>query len=247
MPADTESADALWLTLEELCARIGMSVRNVRFYTSRGLVQPPIRQGRQGFYSADHVARLELVSELQSHGFTLAAIEKYVASIPAAASPEDVALHRAMLAPWSADLPVEMTRSELAERTGRDISDTDLRTLSALGIVTGSSDPYRVATSQLSVGLNLLELGFPTEAAVAAGQVYLRHGRQMATELNEIFKTLVWPAYKQNPSAEEAEKLQRIVERLKPLSIASLVSAYETAIDDQKRAKVTERGGLPPL
>ena len=49
----------------------------------RGLVPPPIRRGRSGYYSADHVARLELVQELQSHGFTLAAIEKYVAGIPA--------------------------------------------------------------------------------------------------------------------------------------------------------------------
>ena len=83
-----------------------MSVRNVRFYTSRGLVPPPIRRGRSGFYSADHVARLELVQDLQSHGFTLAAIEKYVAGIPASATPEDIALHRTMLAPWQAEPPV---------------------------------------------------------------------------------------------------------------------------------------------
>ena len=87
------------LTLDELTARVGMSVRNIRFYTTRGLVPPPIRRGRSGYYTADHVARLELVQELQSHGFTLAAIEKYVAGIPADATPEDIALHRTMLAP----------------------------------------------------------------------------------------------------------------------------------------------------
>ena len=54
-----------WLSLAELTERVGMSVRNVRFYTSRGLVPPPIRRGRSGFYSADHVARLELVQDLQ--------------------------------------------------------------------------------------------------------------------------------------------------------------------------------------
>src|SRR3546814_3082662 len=82
------------LTLEELTNRVGMSVRNVRFYTTKGLVPPPIRRGRSGYYSSDHVARLELVQELQAHGFTLSAIEKYVAGIPADASPEDIALHR---------------------------------------------------------------------------------------------------------------------------------------------------------
>ena len=61
------------LTLDELTNRVGLSVRNIRFYTTKGLVPPPIRRGRSGYYSADHVARLELVQELQSHGFTLSA------------------------------------------------------------------------------------------------------------------------------------------------------------------------------
>ena len=55
-----EAPDDL-LTLDELCERVGMSVRNVRFYTSRGLVPPPIRKGRSGYYSRLHVGRLELV------------------------------------------------------------------------------------------------------------------------------------------------------------------------------------------
>ena len=68
----------------------------------------PIRRGRSGYYTADHVARLELVQELQSHGFTLSAIEKYVARIPDDASPETIALHRTLLAPWMAELPETM-------------------------------------------------------------------------------------------------------------------------------------------
>ena len=43
--------DEKLLTLDELCERVGMSVRNVRFYTSRGLVPPPIRKGRSGYYT----------------------------------------------------------------------------------------------------------------------------------------------------------------------------------------------------
>ena len=68
------------MTLDELAARVDLSVRNIRFYTTRGLVPPPLRRGRSGYYTADHVARLELVRELQAHGFTLAAIEKYEAN-----------------------------------------------------------------------------------------------------------------------------------------------------------------------
>jgi len=233
------------LTLDELTNRVGMSVRNIRFYTTKGLVPPPIRRGRSGYYSSDHVSRLELVQELQGHGFTLSAIEKYVAGIPADATPEDIALHRTMLAPWQADLPVEMSRSELDKRTGRDLTDDELATLAALGIVlrTGRGR-YEVAVSQLSVGLGLLDLGFPTEAAIAAADVYAEHGRQIAKELNELFRTMVWPVYKE--SGASADKLREVVERLKPLSIASLVSAYESAMDETRREAVEQRSRRSP-
>jgi DNA-binding transcriptional MerR regulator len=228
------------LTLDELTTRVGMSVRNIRFYTTKGLVPPPIRRGRSGYYSPDHVARLELVQELQSHGFTLSAIEKYLAGIPADATPEDIALHRTMLAPWQADLPVEMSRAELDKRTGRRLSDDDLATLSALGIVFRTKrGRYEVALSQLSVGLGLLDVGFPMEAALAAADVYAEHGRQIAKELNELFRTMVWPVYKE--SGASPERLREVVERLKPLSVASLVSAYEAAMDETRRENIAAR------
>ncbi len=173
-----ESAREL-LTLEELTNRVGLSVRNIRFYTTKGLVPPPLRRGRSGYYSPDHVARLELVQELQTHGFTLSAIERYLSRIPTDASPEDITLHRTMLAPWQAQAPEEMTRTELDRRTNRKLTDDELATLSALGIVMRTKrGRYQVAMSQLTVGLGLLDLGFPTEAAVAAADVYAEHGRR---------------------------------------------------------------------
>lgn len=238
----SESVESLreLLTLDELTNRVGMSVRNIRFYTTKGLVPPPIRRGRSGYYSPDHVARLELVQELQAHGFTLAAIERYVASIPDDATPEDIALHRSMLVPWQADRPVEMSASELQKRAGRTLSDDDLATLAALGIVFRTKrGRFEVALSQLSIGVGLLDLGFPTEAAIAAADVYAAHGRQIAKELNELFRTMVWPAYKESDTPPQ--QLRAVVERLKPLSIATLVAAYEAGMDEARREGIAAR------
>lgn len=232
------------LTLEELTQRLAMSVRNIRFYTTKGLVPPPIRRGRSGYYSPDHVARLELVQDLQGHGFTLSAIEKYLAAIPEGATPEDIALHRTMLAPWQADTTVEMTLAELSSRAGRELSDDDLATLAALGISARTKKGrFEVSLTQLSVGLGLLDLGFPTEAAVASAEVYAAHGRQLAEELNELFRTMVWPAYKE--AGASAETIREVVERLKPLSIASLVAAYESAMDETRRERIAARTNRP--
>ena len=237
-PAPEQPAPDL-LTLEQLTARVGISVRNVRFYTSRGLVPPPIRRGRVGYYSADHVARLELVQELQSHGFTLAAIERYLTHVPADATPEDIALQRAMLAPWQPQGLVAMTREELERRAGRALGDDDLATLDALGVVTPTATGFDVAASQLSVGLGLVDLGYPREAAVAAKAVYDAHGRAIAEELYELFRKQVWPHYRE--SGASPERIQDVVERLKPLSIASLVAAYEAGMDETRRANIARR------
>jgi len=228
------------LTLHELTERIGMSVRNVRFYTTKGLVPPPIRRGRSGYYSADHVARLQLVRELQGHGFTLSAIEKYLAGIPADASPEDIALHRTMLAPWMADSWQEMSRAELEREAGRQLGPTDLETLQALGLVRAAArGRFQVSRSQLGVGVGLLDLGYPIEAARAAAEVYAAHGRAIAEELYELFRTMVWPVYKEQ--GVSPEKIQDVVERLKPLSIASLVQAYEAGMDETRRVNIAKR------
>lgn len=226
------------LTLEELTLRVGMSVRNVRFYTSRGLVPPPIRRGRQGFYDDNHVARLELVSELQRHGFTLAAIERYVASIPPHATPEDIALHRTMLAPWQGDGGEVLTTAEVSERAGRELSTEEMATLDALGVVCPVGRG-RFRVSQLSIGLGVLDLGYPVEAAHAAREIYARHGRAIAEELYELFRTRVWPVYRE--AGVSSEKVQDVVERLKPLSIASLVAAYETGMDETRRTNIARR------
>jgi DNA-binding transcriptional MerR regulator len=239
MATDPDVAREL-ITLDELTKRVGMSVRNVRFYTTRGLVPPPIRRGRSGYYSADHVARLELVSELQAHGFTLSAIERYVAKIPADATPEAIALHRTLLAPWMPELPETVSRKELSRRAGRRLSDDDVETLNALGIVFPTKQgKFQVAVSHLSVGVALLDLGLPMEAALAAQDIFTAHGRQIADELTEVFKTQVWPAYKEGGASPV--ELRQLVERFKPVSVAALVTAYESAVNEAKRETITRR------
>jgi DNA-binding transcriptional MerR regulator len=238
--SDTAEVVTDLMTLDELTRRVGMSVRNVRFYTTKGLVPPPIRRGRSGYYSTDHVARLELVRELQAHGFTLAAIEGYMAKIPSDATPETIALHRTLLAPWMAEMPETISKKELVRRAGRVLNDEELATLNALGIVYPTKQgKFQVTTAHLSVGVALLDLGMPQEAAIAAQEIFTAHGRAIADELTELFKTQVWPAYKETGASPD--QLRQMVEKFKPVSIAALVTAYESAVDETKRETVARR------
>jgi DNA-binding transcriptional MerR regulator len=220
-------AGAAMLTLEQLTRRVGLSVRTVRFYTTKGLLPPPVRRGRSGYYTPEHVARLELVQELQSHGFTLGAIERYVAGIPTDATPEDIALARTMLAPWQSDLPVEMDHERLERKAGRPLSDEDVATLQALGVLRRRGTSYLVAGNQLAIGVRLLELGFPREVAAAAAAVYQEHGEQMAKELHDVIRDQLAPLYDDD---ERSAHFREVMERLKPLSVGGLVTAYESAV-----------------
>src|SRR5690348_1585705 len=82
------------VTVDELAARAGVTVRTVRFYSSKGLLPPPVIGPRRvGHYSQEHLARLALIEELQRQGMTLAAIERHLQQLPADLSAQDLALH----------------------------------------------------------------------------------------------------------------------------------------------------------
>ncbi|MBC7630133.1 MerR family transcriptional regulator [Aeromicrobium sp.] len=238
-PAETPPAETL--SVEQLATRVGMSVRTVRFYAGRGLIPPPRREGRNGYYGPDHIARLELVRELQAHGFTLSAIERYLENIPESAPPERVALHRTLLAPWTTDLPETVTRDELQVRTGRPLSDDDLELLVAIGVVepTPDDDIFRVAPAHLAVGVQFLETEMPIDVALAARKIFDAAGKKAAHDVTELFRTLWWPALRS--SGRSAEDITSQVERFKPLTIQALVTAYETAVDEAKRETVRRR------
>ena len=58
------------LTIEQLAAQTGMSVRNIRAHQARGLLSPPEVRMRVGYYGPEHVARLGLIRELQTRAST---------------------------------------------------------------------------------------------------------------------------------------------------------------------------------
>src|SRR3954471_9275739 len=71
-----ESRDENELTIEELAAESGMTVRNIRSHRARGLLPPPEVRDRVGYYGPEHLGRLRMIQELQTDGFNLKGIEK---------------------------------------------------------------------------------------------------------------------------------------------------------------------------
>src|SRR4051812_48301772 len=105
------------LTVEQLAQRLDMSVRNLREYQALGLLPPPRRRGRVGYYGPAHVARLERVKELRDDGFPLDLIRRV---LDAAGSTENdlVAFARTLREPFQDEEPEIVDAADLARRFG---------------------------------------------------------------------------------------------------------------------------------
>ena len=69
------------MTLAELADASGLPARTIRFYIARGLVDGPVKAGRNAVYTGDHLKRLEKIKSLQAKGRMLSEIGDAVAGV----------------------------------------------------------------------------------------------------------------------------------------------------------------------
>ncbi|MBP2476498.1 DNA-binding transcriptional MerR regulator [Crossiella equi] len=235
------------LTVDELAARAGLTVRTVRFYAGRGMLPPPRLRGRVGLYGQEHLARLDLIKELQNLGFTLAAVERYMARLGPDATVEDIALHGALVAPWAADDGEEMDRDALDRRAGRRLTETEVDRLIQLGALEPrAEDRFRVASAvEFTLAMEILDLPMPFELLTEAGQVINTHAHHIAADLRRLFADKVLRPYLEHGRPpEEREQLLTALRKLRPATTRAVVTAFQQAVDRAIREAV-DRSGAP--
>jgi len=172
--------------VEELAAAAGVSVELLRSYQTKGLVDPPRREGRVALYDDRHLERLRTIRELKDKGYSLKAIAglltRHHADAQRTAPPLPPVADDEHLAP-----------QELADRTRVPLAV--LRSLEASGVIRarqGSGGAYytgadvravRMLLSLLGVGLPMeefmplarLQIGTMQEVAAGAVQLYTKY------------------------------------------------------------------------
>jgi DNA-binding transcriptional MerR regulator len=243
-PASPAAADEF--TIDQLAARTGMTVRTVRFYATQGLLPPPRRQGRLAYYGAGHRMRLELIRALQEHGYTLAAIERVLARIPADAPAAEYAVHAAVLAPWLPDQSEELDRAAIDRRLGRRITDDELGYCLRLGAVRSlGEDRFAVSTAMLGSALELLQLSVPGSVLRDSAALIGEHATAVANGLTEVFIKAIWGPYQQGQM--DSEQVVAMLSRLRPLAVQGLVSAFGRAADRAARRGLEKDGPVRDL
>ncbi|MEV5610770.1 MerR family transcriptional regulator [Streptomyces sp. NPDC052225] len=237
MTTDTEdaaAASAPTLTVDELAARAGVTVRTIRFYSTRGLLPPPVIGPRRvGHYGQDHLSRLALIEELQHQGMTLAAIERYLEQLPADLSAHDLAIHRAVVASWAPDTVETLTRDDLDRRAGRRLGDEDVARLAAMDIVTPAGDgTLRCDAGMLRLGVQLLDVPLSLESVVASREVLVEHSRAAARELARLFRDEV--------AQRAAPDVRSLSAHMHPLVVQALLTAFQRSLKEALRDELDE-------
>ena len=132
------------MRVEQLSAQADVSVDTIRYYQSKGLLDPPRRQGRIAWYGDDHLGRLDRIRTLQQRGFTLATIARLVTGELDAADEALLGQLSGLPAPAvEAEAAGYATGDETAEVPGGPVADDS-------GSATGDTDASDQATYSLT-------------------------------------------------------------------------------------------------
>jgi DNA-binding transcriptional MerR regulator len=224
------------LTIDELAQRSGMTVRNVRAHQSRGLLPPPEIRGRTGYYGSEHIARLELIKDLQAEGFNLESIRRILERTPGASAAGILEFTRAVAAPFTEEQPEVIDGSELVERWGDQLTPEFVERAEKLGLVRPLGDGrYEVTSPRLQrASEEIARLGVPLETALDVIAVVKRHAVAVSRQYVRLFLEHVWEPFEQAGEPEERwGEMRETLDRLRPLATESLVSIFQIVMTSE--------------
>jgi len=236
-------ADEQELRIDELARRAGTTVRNVRAYQDRGLLPGPRREGRVGWYSAAHLARLRLIGELLDRGYTLANIGELLAAWEQG---QDIGallgFEAALGAAWSEDRTAVVSPGELADVLGGTAPDEEsLAAAVGMGLLEPVGDGFLVRNpSALEIGRLLMAEGVPLAVVLAAGQRLHDDIDGVADRLVDLVDEQVVRLLPEPPGSADLARLTRLVERLRPLAKQAVDDELAAAMERHIRVRFGE-------
>jgi DNA-binding transcriptional MerR regulator len=243
------TAAAARYRVEQLAAACDVSVDTVRFYRSKGLLPPPEREGRVGWYRAEHLERIRTIRALQRQGLTLAAIRRVLdgdldladAGLAAAVAAERGDGHGEELLDldaFAAESGVPASLIQAVEREGIRIGT----------LVDGRPRYTRSDIELVRTALRLLEFGLPLGDLLALARDADAAMRGLAERAVELFDEHVRrPIRDTDPDPDTAAA--RLVEAFHELlpAVTTLVSHhFRRVVLETAEARIAAPDGTGP-
>ena len=223
-------------TIDELARRAGTTTRNIRAHQSRGLLPPPRLAGRVGYYSQEHLDRLQHIAKLQERGFSLASIQDLLdAQQQGLELTEVLGLEVELTRPWVEETPGTVSAAQLAGDFPEVDADPSLIDRAVrLGVIEPEADGgYRVPSPRLyRVGMELCAAGYPLGVVLEQGAALKADMEAIALRFIDYFTRYVWePAFAGDPASADIARLIETMQKIRPLGAESVQIFLAQAMD----------------
>jgi len=228
------------LTIEELASQAGTATTTVRMYQSKGLLPPPQRRGRIGYYGQGHLARLRLIAQLQDQGFSLASIKRLTEAWESGRGLDDVlGLETQVAATWAPETPVRLKLAQFKELfASQAITPAIIRRAVQMRLIGLDGTAVTVKSPKLlEIGLELARSGIPITEALDELQALQAAADSIAERFTRVFERNMWePFLAAGLPASEVRPLTESLQRLSTLA----ESVVDAALRDALRRKAAE-------
>jgi DNA-binding transcriptional MerR regulator len=240
--AEAESPNQL--TIEQLAAQSGMSVRNIRAHPARGLLDPPEVRARVGYYGPEHLEQLRLIRDLQDDGFNLGGIKRLLDDTQGTAE----RLRRfgeALSAAAAPERGETLTLEELGRRfrvSSQEVPEV-LAEAERLGMLVPIGDDRFEAPSPslLAIAEEVVGRGISLRSALSVLEDLDRHCESVSRTFVELFLHEIWKPFAQaDMPAERWPEMERAVERLGPVASEALMAIFQRRLSTQIEGAFTE-------
>lgn len=228
--------------VDQLAARAEVTVDTIRFYQSKGLLDPPRREGRVAWYGDDHLERLAHIRRLRHRGLSLATIGRLLRGELDAA---DEALASVVSGPPDTET---FTLEDLAGRSGIPVGL--LRALAREQLLVpqqvGGEPRFTGADVEAAAaGLKLLEAGLPLPEVLDLARQHHLAMRAVAERAVGLFDTYVRRPLRESgrPDDEAAARLVEAFTTLLPATVGLVAYHFERTLLAVAQEHIERVGG----
>lgn len=225
--------------IDELARLAGTTVRNVRVYQDRGLLPSPRKQGRTGWYSESHLARLTLIGRLLERGYTFATIGELLSAVQQGWRVEDlIGLEKEIAQPWSDERPARISLLELRRMFGADASRTVLARGVEIGLFKRTGTSVTVTSPRLlESGRELAAAGIPVSVVLDLAQELQHDMSVVADRFVQVIAKHVLPAdgeplVPSNAQVNGIGEIAALIHRLRPHAVQAVDATFSLAMKE---------------
>jgi DNA-binding transcriptional MerR regulator len=228
------------MTIEQLASQADTATSTVRMYQTKGLLPPPVRRGRIGYYGQGHLSRLRLIADLQEQGFSLASIKRLTDAWESGRSLDDVlGLETQVASVWAREEPVRLGLREFRQRfPGQKVTPAIIARAIRMGLISIDGAGIMVRKPGfLRIGSELARQGIPATEALDELDALQSVANGIAERFTRVFERHMWRDFVQ--AGMPSEQIAPLTDSLGRLS-ALAEDVTGLVLRDALRRKASE-------